>query len=44
MTKQDYDHKALRTLTDGIVNYVDREPVNSRVESFNFSTKAFTFK
>ena len=42
-TKQDYDHQALRTLTDGIVNYVDREPVNSTVQSFNFSTKAFTF-
>ena len=42
-TKQDYDHQALRTLTDGIVNYVDREPVNSMVESFNFSTKTFTF-
>ena len=43
VTKQDYDHAALRELTDGIVNYVDREPVNSTVESFNFSTKAFTF-
>ena len=43
VTKQDYDHEALRTLTDGIVNYVDRDPVNSTVESFNFSTKAFTF-
>ncbi len=42
-TKQDYDHQALRALTDGIANYVDREPVNSQVESFNFSTKAFTF-
>ena len=42
-TKQDYDHEALRTLTDGIVNYVDREPVNSQVQSFNFSTREFTF-
>ena len=42
-TKQDYDHQALRTLTDGIVNYVNRDPVNSTVESFNFSTRAFTF-
>ena len=42
-TRQDYDHQALRSLTDGIVNYVDREPVNSNVESFNFSTKTFTF-
>ena len=42
-TRQDYDHQALRALTDGIVNYVDRDPVNSMVESFNFSTKTFTF-
>ena len=42
-TKQDYDHQALRALTDGIVNYVNRDPVNSMVESFNFSTKTFTF-
>ena len=42
-TKQDYDHAALRTLTDGIVNYVERAPVNSTVESFNFGTKTFTF-
>ena len=42
-TKQDYDHTALRTLTDGIVNYVERAPVNSTVESFNFGTKTFTF-
>ena len=43
VTKQDYDHQALRTMTDSIVNYVDRKPVNSTVESFNFSTKTFTF-
>ena len=43
VTKQDYDHQALRTLTDGIVNYVNRDPVNSTVQSFNFSTKTFTF-
>ena len=42
-TKQDYDHQALRLLTDGIVNYVDREPVNSQVATFNFSTREFTF-
>ena len=42
-TKQDYDHEALRNLTDGIVNYVNRDPVNSMVQSFNFETKAFTF-
>ena len=42
-TKQDYDHEALRNLTDGIVNYVNREPVNSMVYSFDFNTKTFTF-
>ncbi len=42
-TKQDYDHEALRTLTDGIVNYVNRDPVNSMVKSFDFNTKTFTF-
>ena len=42
-TKQDYDHTALRNLTDGIVNYVNRDPVNSMVQSFSFETKAFTF-
>ncbi len=43
VTKQDYDHQALRTMTEGIVNYVNRDPVNSTVESFNFNTKTFTF-
>ena len=42
-TKQDYDHAALRNLTDGIVNYVNRDPVDSVVQSFNFQTKTFTF-
>ena len=42
-TRQDYDHAALRTLTDGIVNYVNRDPVNSTVQSFDFNTTSFTF-
>ena len=42
-TKQDYDHQALRTLTDGICNYVNRDPVNSTVQSFDFRTTTFTF-
>ena len=42
-TKQDYDHTALRNMTDGIVNYVNRDPVNSMVKSFDFNTKTFTF-
>lgn len=42
-TRQDYDHQALRSMVEGIVNYVNREPVNSMVESFNFATHTFTF-
>jgi vancomycin resistance protein YoaR len=42
-SRVDWDHEALRTMVDGIVNYVNRDPVNSTVESFDFSTKAFTF-
>ena len=42
-TRTDYDHEALRALTDGIVNYVNRDPVNSTVQSFSFDTKTFTF-
>ncbi len=42
-TRQDYDHQTLRSLTDGIVNYVNRDPVNSTVASFSFATKTFTF-
>ncbi len=42
-TEQSYDHKALRTVVEGIANYVNRDPVNSTVESFNFGSKTFTF-
>ena len=42
-TVQDYDHEALRNLTDGIVNYVNRDPVNSVVKSFDFNKKTFSF-
>ena len=42
-TKQDYDHEALRELTDGIVNYVNRDPVDSTVQKFDFNTLSFTF-
>ncbi len=42
-TKQDYDHKALREMVDGIVNYVNRDPVNSQVASFDFGSHTFTF-
>ena len=43
ITKQDYDRKALREMVDGIVNYVNRDPVNSTVASFDFNTHTFTF-
>ena len=42
-TTQDYDHAALRELAEGIANYVNRDPVNSMVESFDFNTHTFTF-
>ncbi len=42
-TETTYDHDALRALSEGIANYVNRDPVNSTVESFDFNTKAFTF-
>ena len=42
-TRQDFDHEALRAMTDGVVNYVNREPVNSTVQSFDFNTHTFTF-
>ncbi len=42
-TVKTYDHEALRTLAEGIANYVNRDPVNSQVASFDFNTKTFTF-
>lgn len=42
-SRVDWDHAALRTMVDGIVNYVNRDPVDSTVESFDFNTKTFTF-
>ncbi len=42
-TETTYDHDALRTLAEGIANYVNREPVNSTVATFDFGTKTFTF-
>ena len=42
-TVKTYDHEALRTLVQGIANYVDRDPVSSMVASFDFSTKEFSF-
>ena len=42
-TVKTYDREKLRNLTDGIVNYVNREPINSNVATFDFNTKEFTF-
>ena len=42
-TEQTYDRKALRVMAEGIANYVNRDPVNSTVASFDFGTKTFTF-
>ena len=42
-TEKTWDHAALRTLCEGIVNFVNRDPVNSTVASFDFGTLAFTF-
>ena len=42
-TEKSWDHDALRTLCAGIANYVNRDPVNSTVATFDFGTKAFTF-
>ena len=42
-TAMTYDHDALRRAVDEIVNYVNREPVNSMVDTFDFNTHAFTF-
>lgn len=42
-TVMTYDHDALRRVVDEIVSYVNREPVNSMVDTFDFNTHAFTF-
>lgn len=42
-TELTYDRKMLRALTDEIVAYVDCDPVNSTVATFDFNTKTFTF-
>ncbi len=42
-TVRTWDHAALRTLCEGISNYVNRDPVNSAVATFDFGTQTFTF-
>ncbi len=38
-----YDKAAVRQLTDGLVEYVNRDPVDATVKSFDFTSKSFTF-
>lgn len=42
-TRPSYDHEKLREVTDGIADFVNRDPVNASVATFNFNTHAFTF-
>jgi len=42
-TEKSFDHTALRELCEGISNYVNRDPVNSTVATFDFGTKEFSF-
>ena len=42
-TEKTWDHAALRELCAGIAGYVNREPVNSAVATFDFGSKSFTF-
>lgn len=42
-TELTYDRSAVRQLTDSIVQYVNRDPENASVASFDFNTRIFTF-
>lgn len=42
-TSLTYDRDAIRTLTDSIATYVNRDPVNASVATFDFNTRGFTF-
>ena len=42
-TTLSYDRSTIRAMTDSIVNYVNRDPVNASVASFDFTTRSFTF-
>lgn len=42
-TSMTYDKETVRALTDSIVDYVNRDPIDSMVTTFNFDTKEFTF-
>lgn len=38
-----YDRETIRAMTDSIVAFVNRDPVNASVATFDFNTKSFTF-
>ena len=42
-SEKTFDAAALREMSQGIANYVNRDPVNSMVATFDFGTKTFTF-
>lgn len=38
-----YDKATIRQMTDSIAEYVNREPINASVATFDFNTRSFTF-
>ncbi len=42
-TEMTYDKTTVRALTDSIAVYVNRDPIDAMVTTFNFDTKTFTF-
>ena len=42
-TELTYDRSSIRQLTDSIAQFVNREPVNASVATFDFNTRSFTF-
>lgn len=42
-TAMTYDKASIRQLTDSIVQYVNRDPVNASVATFDFNSRSFTF-
>lgn len=42
-TRLTYDKATIRQLTDSIAQFVNREPINASVATFDFNTRSFTF-
>lgn len=38
-----YDHDAVRAMVNDIVAFVNREPVNAQINTFDFNTRSFSF-